>query len=127
MPGENRYVRLVYRLLPVGALGMSVALGAPPARASAESAGPAPQQGTPDGASVATQLQAIREAVSTVAQEGALANQINDPNIRLAWWANGNGRGWGNGGRAWGNGSGPHWGNGGFHNWHNGGRAWVNF
>ena len=36
MPGENRYVRLVYRLLPVGALGMSVALGAAPARASAE-------------------------------------------------------------------------------------------
>jgi rSAM-associated Gly-rich repeat protein len=127
MQSDNRYVRLVYRLLPVGALGMSVALGAAPEHASAASAGPAPQQGTLDGASVATQLQAIREAVSTVAQEGGLANQINDPNIRLAWWGNGNGRGWGNGGRNWGNGNGPRWGNGGFHNWGNGGHAWVNF
>ncbi len=127
MPSDNRYVRLVYTLLPVGALSMSVALGAAPARATAAPAGPAPQQGTPDGASVATQLQAIREAVSTVAQEGGVANQINDPKVRLAWWANGNGRGWGNGGRGWGNGNGPRWFNGGFHNWGNGGRVWVNF
>jgi rSAM-associated Gly-rich repeat protein len=127
MPSENRYVRLVYRLLPVGALGMSVALGAAPEHASAAPAGAAPQQGTSDGASVATQLQAIREAVSTVAQEGGLRNQINDPNIRLAWWLNENGRGWGNGGQGWGNGGGPRWGNGGFHNWGNGGHYWRNY
>jgi rSAM-associated Gly-rich repeat protein len=106
---------------------MSVALGAAPARASAASDGPAPQKSTPDRPSVATQLQAIREAVSTVAQDDGLANQINDPNIRLAWWGNGNGRGWGNGGREWGNGGGPHWGNGGFHNWGNGGHHWGNY
>jgi len=127
MASANRYLKLVYTLLPVGALGMSVALGATPAQASAAPASPQPRDATPDGTSVANQLQAIREAVSTVAQDGGLRGQTNDPNIRLAWWGNGNGRGWGNGGRDWGNGGGPRWGNGGFHNWGNGGRHWFNY
>ena len=126
----NPYLRLVSTLLPAGALGMSVALVAGPARASAVPAGPAPREAGPDAtpavASVADQLQSIREAVSTVAESGGLG-QVNDPNVQLAWWGNGNGRGWGNGHRAWGNGPGPRWGNGGFHNWRNGGRIWVNF
>ena len=106
---------------------MSVALGAAPAQASTAPASPAPQQGAQEATSVATQLQAIREAVSTAVQDGGFRNQISDPNIRLAWWLNENGRGWGNGGRDWGNGGGPRWGNGGFHNWGNGGREWRNY
>lgn len=126
MPKANPYLKLVSILLPAGALGMSVALAASPARAS-EKPAPSPREGMPEPGSVANRLQAIREAVSVVAEEGGVTGQSSDPDIRLAWWGNGNGRGWGNGGRRWGNGAGPRWGNGGFHNWRNGGRVWVNF
>ncbi len=76
---------------------------------------------------------------------GGQVGGVNGPDVRLAYWLNGNGLGWGNGGRVWGNGGWPGWGNvrpwgngwgnggwgnggwgngGGWHNWHNGG--WRN-
>jgi rSAM-associated Gly-rich repeat protein len=82
----------------------------------------------PAGAdSVSARLQAIRNGVSSIAEQ-APAEPDADPNIVKAWWGNG---GWGNGGwgwrPGWGNGGwGPGWRNGGWRNgWHNGG--WHNF
>jgi rSAM-associated Gly-rich repeat protein len=123
---SDRTLKLVSALLPAGVLGMSVALATTPAKANVKTE-PEPREGAPDAGSVANRLQCIRAAVSTVVETGGVAGQSSDPDIRLAWWGNGNGRGWGNGGRAWANGPGPRWHNGGFHNWRNGGRVWINF
>lgn len=117
----SRIARLLAALLPMGALGASVALAAPAVRPADPAASPAADQ------DVAARLQSIRRAVSQVTAEQS-GLQAGDPNIVKAWWANwlpgwGNG-GWGNGGwRNWHNG----WGNGGWHNWHNGWNNWHNF
>ncbi len=107
-------------LLPLGALGISVALAATPAKAAATDS-------DTEAAGVAARLQVIRAAVSDItAQQTGL--QPGDPNIVKAWWGNWR-PGWGNGGwRNWGNG----WRNGGWGNWgngwHNGGwHNWRNF
>jgi hypothetical protein len=103
----------------------------------------------PHGASVSAELQAIRDAVdeARIEMHGGQIGGMSGPDVQLAFWLNGNGLGWGNGGRVWGNGGYPSWanarpwgngwGNGGWLNggpprpwgnggWGNGGREWGN-
>ena len=82
-----------------------------------------------DNPGVASRLAAIRDAVSSVTDQGIaedpLALDQNKDNMRVAWWANRVVRhrpGWRN--VAWRNGG---WRNGGWRNWHNGWRnGWRN-
>jgi rSAM-associated Gly-rich repeat protein len=123
-------IKTLSALLPVGVMGMSVALA---------STTPAETPATPASGGetqVASRLASIRDAVSAVSAE----EQARDGNVQTAWWANWHGGGirfggwrnggwhnggWGNGGGGWANGwpNGWHnWGNGwhnGWHNWHN--------
>ncbi len=123
---HDKYRNILGALWTVGIAGVSAAL-ALPAQAKTEDR----DVGQTGPASVANRLQEIRDAVSAFDPSGVPQSGIHgsasDPDIKLAWWANGNGRGWGNGGRRWGNGPGPRWPNGGWHNWHNGHRHWFNF
>jgi len=111
------------KLLPAGALGLSIGLAAAAAQATTSS-GP-----TNGSENVAARLKAIRSSVSAVVQDAAVAEAPDDP-VQLAWWGNGWHRwGWGNGGwHNWGNGGwhnwGNGWGNGGWHNWGNGWHNW---
>jgi len=132
MSKHNRYVPLLTALLPAGAFGLSLALASNAAKATAtESETP---RLDPESNSVATELQTIRDAVDEARTEieGGKVAQLNHPDVHLAYWLNGNGLGWGNGGAVWGNGGyapwlnvrpwGNGWGNGGWHNgggWHN--------
>jgi hypothetical protein len=129
---EN-YRKILSALLPVGALGMSLILGAGGAEAAREMpGGPAASLASP----VAERLAAIRDAVSDVTGGAAVPG---DGVERLAWgniginiplpiwpvwnnWGNNWHNGWNNWGNNWHNG----WHNGGWHNggWHNGG--WHN-
>jgi rSAM-associated Gly-rich repeat protein len=142
---RNRYLQLLTSLLPSGAFGLSVALASSAAKATPVE--PEPQRAAPPSTfSVAEELQAIRDGVDQARVEmlGGLKGQSTDPDVRLAFWLNGNGLGWGNGGSVWGNGGYPAWtnvrpwgngwGNGGWFNagpwrngggWHNGG-GWGN-
>ncbi len=109
---RNRYLQLLTSLLPTGAFGLSVALAPGAAKAT-------PTEGEPQRAdspvstfSVAEELQAIRDGVDAAQAEifgGQSGQTSDDAGVRLAWWLNGNGRGWGNGGRVWGNGGYPSW------------------
>jgi len=119
---QQKYLKILSGLLPAGAIGMVMALGAAaPAAADPEPMG-APLSAADQGR-VADRLAAIRDAVSAV--DGAGASKSEE---QVAWWAwrNGGG-GWRNGGGwGWRNGGGGGWGNGG---WHNGGwrNYWRNF
>lgn len=151
MSQYNRYLRFLTALLPAGAFGLSFVLASSAAKATATDGEKPRADGGSGTFSVAAELQAIRDAVDEARTEitGGQSGQTSDPDIRLAWWLNGNGLGWGNGGRVWGNGGYPAWGNahpwgngwgnggwhnggwgnggwgnGGWHNWHNGG--WRN-
>lgn len=119
MSNDRRSSRSLAKLLPAGALGLSIGLAA--AAAQATTAGPA--NGSEN---VAARLKAIRSSVSAIVQEAVPVETSDDP-MQLAWWGNGWHRwGWGNGG--WGNGGwhnwGNGWGNGGWHNWGNGWHNW---
>ena len=125
MISTRRMLKTLASLLPLGALGVSVALAATPAK-------PIVSSGNKDAATrdVAGRLQAIRAAVSEVTAEQA-GLQPGDPNIQKAWWGNWHPGFWGNGGwrnwhNGWGNGGWRNggWGNGGWHNWHNGWGNW---
>jgi rSAM-associated Gly-rich repeat protein len=126
MSEHNRYLRFLTALLPAGAFGLSVALAS--SAANAAPAEPKQPRTEPDidNFSVAKELQAIRDAVDEAAVEiqSGHTGEVRDPDIRLAWWLNGNGLGWGNGGHAWGNGGNPGWGNA--RPWGNGFGGWVN-
>ncbi len=123
---NGKYRNILDALCAFGLAGLSTAL-ALPAQAKTEDRDTSPTEPM----AVAQRLQDIRDAVSAFdpggVPETGIHGSVADPDIRLAWWANGNGRGWGNGRRRWGNGPGPRWPNGGWHNWHNGGRHWFNF
>ncbi len=133
MSRHSRYLQFLTALLPAGAFGLSVALASSAAKATPtpEADKPSTDNGS-NNRSVAAELQAIRDAVDEAnaeiqGGEGGRVGQIDDSNVRLAFWLNGNGRGWGNGGRRWGNGGWPAWGNGGRvwgNGWGNGG--WGN-
>ena len=121
---QGKYRNILSALSAVGVTGLSSVLACP------SEAKPTDRDlGATEPVAVAKRLQEIRDAVSAFAPAGIPEDRasVADPDIMLAWWGNGNGRGWGNGGRGWGNGSGPRWGNGGWHNWRNGGAHWFNF
>jgi len=111
-------VKLLAALLPAGFLGVSAALASTAPATETEPAA--------DSQGVASRLAAIRDAVSSVTDQGIaedpMARDQNKDNMRVAWWANRGwhrGPGWRNAG--WRNGG---WRNGGWRNWHNGWRNW---
>ena len=113
MSRHDRYLRFLTALLPAGVFGLSVALASSAAKATPVEPRQPKTEPDVDTFSVANELQAIRDAVDE-ASEGTFnghVGQMLDPDIRLAWWMNGNGLGWGNGGHSWGNGGYPAWGN----------------
>ena len=149
MPRHNRYLQFLTALLPAGVFGLSMALAPNAAKATPVEGDKSRADDASKVFSVSEELQSIRDAVDQASTEmqGGQTGQINDRDIRLAWWLNNNGLGWGNGGLRWGNGGYPAWGNArpwgngwgnggwrkagpwgnGWHNggWHNGG--WRNF
>jgi hypothetical protein len=117
--GQN-YRKILSVLLPAGALGMSLFLGA----GGAEAAREMPSLASPPP--VGERLAAIRDAVSDVTEEAAApaagAQRLAWGNwanfgIRLPFWNN-----WHNGWRNWGN----NWHNG-WNNWHNNWNNWNNW
>ena len=102
---RQKYQTILTKLAPVGAMGVSLALGAAaPAAASTEPAQPT----NPAPAGVSERLAAVRAAVSAIDEA-----KTADTGERVAWWGNG----WGGGGWGWPNW--PNWRNWGnwFHNW----------
>jgi rSAM-associated Gly-rich repeat protein len=122
---RQKYLKVLSRLLPAGAVGVSLTLGAT-ALAAADREPSEAHPAMTGQIRIADRLAAIREAVSVV--EGAKGHKSGE---QVAWWAwrNGGG-GWRNGGAAWRNGGGG-WRNGGWGNggWRNGpwGNFWRNF
>ena len=110
---RQKYRKVVSRIVPAGAVGVSLLLGA----AAPGDAAPhtADSQLSADRSTVAERLAAIRQAVSDVVGETV---RLRPDEQQLAWgnwWRNG---GWRNGG--WGN-----WRNGGWRNgWHNWWHNW---
>jgi hypothetical protein len=104
---RQRYLKILSGLLPVGAVGVSLALAAA-APAAADRGPSSVHSPAASQTRVSERLAAIRAAVSDVAGPKALKS-----GEQLAWWA------WRNGGGGWRNGG---WRNGG---WRNGG--WRNF
>jgi hypothetical protein len=115
---RQNYVTILSRILPAGAVGVSVLLGAAAVAASEHPA--ALQPSAADKDRVSERLAAIREAVSAVADEGRVANPA-DGDRRLAW-----GNWWNNWGwyRPWGWGW-PNWNN--WRNWNNWNNWWRNW
>ncbi len=103
MSSRQKYLTVLSRLAPAGAVGISLALGAAtPAAASMQ-----PDSATSGGGRVAERLAAVRDAVSEVA--GAKAKAAGDE-LSVAWW-------WRNVG----------WGFPNFRNWPNGWHNWGNW
>jgi rSAM-associated Gly-rich repeat protein len=120
---RQKYLKLLSGLVPAGALGASIMLGAAvPGAASQDPAGAHPSAA--DEARVSERLAAIREAVSAIA--GPQNEAANPADLKLAWgnwWRNGGygyGRPWAY--RPWGNGGWNPWGN-----WRNGWNNWGNY
>ena len=117
MAAADNYRKILSALLPAGALGMSLFLGA----GSAEAARELPDATLTSPTPVGERLSAIRDAVSAVTGEAAVpaAEQLAWHNwanfgIGLPLWNN-----WRNGWSNWGN----NWRNG-WNNWGNGWRNW---
>jgi hypothetical protein len=111
---RQKYMSIISGIAPVGAVGISVLLGATISSDAAERV-TAPRTAVAEQ-TVSERLAAIREAVFAVAGSG-LTGTDRDPNIQLVWrnrWFNG---GWN---RRWG--WGPPWGN-----WRNFASPWRNF
>lgn len=104
---RQKYQSILTQLAPLGAAGISLALGAAAPAAASEPPG-AGQPAVSANESIADRLAAIRDAVSAVDQTPADAAKAEG---RLAWWNGGWGWGWG---RPFGN-----W----WNNWHN----WPNW
>jgi hypothetical protein len=106
---RQQYFAILSRLTPLSAVGMSVALGA--AAPAAASEPPAAAEPSVTGNErVSERLAAIRDAVSIIAEDEAVAAKSAG---RLAWGNWGGGWGWPNW-RNW-----PNW-----HNWGNYFRNW---
>ena len=115
---RQNYVTILSRILPAGALGVSVLLGSgAPGAASQHPA--AAQPSASDQQPVAARLAAIREAVSAVVGSEAKAAVPEDGNQRLAWGNWWNNYGWY---RPWGW---PNWNN--WRNWNNWHNWWNNW
>lgn len=106
---RQNYLKTLTYLLPAGALGLSVALGAAaPAAASQGPTGAEPSSSEKE--KISERLAAIRDAVSTVAGTEMEAAKSQG---RLAWGNWGWGWGW------------PNWNN--WHNWRNWGNWFRNW
>lgn len=117
MAQDRRSLRVLAKLLPSGALGLSATLASADASALSTPVTDAPKDGT-----VSERLNAIRQDVSGALEQYRKDGEpfvAVDPEQQLAWWGNGGWRngGWHNWGNGWHNGG---WGNGGWHNWGNG-------
>ncbi len=112
----QRYLAIMSRLVPAGAVGAAMLLGSAVARAAIDRPAPIdPPASTAPG--VSERLAAIREAVSVVVVPDDLARQPN-PDLHLVWgnrWNN-----WGWGGR-------PGWGRPAWNNWRNFRPRWNNW
>lgn len=122
---RQKYLQILSGMIPAGAAGMSLLIGAvAPAVASDEPALLQPRA-SQEGR-VAERLAAVRDAVSAVAGQPAAQTGNDARNLRLAWgnwWRNG---GWGWGGyRPWGGWGWPNWNN--WHNWNNWNNWWRNW
>jgi hypothetical protein len=108
---RQKYQTVLTQLAPVGAVGVSLALGAAaPAAASEPPIGAQPPATLKEG--VSERLAAVRDAVSAIDQLRADAAKSEG---RLAWGNWGWGMGWG-----W-----PNWNN--WHDWHNWNNWWRNW
>jgi hypothetical protein len=121
---RQKYLNILSGIVPAGAVGVSLLLGSSaPAVASPDPSGAQPQAAAPR---VSERLAAIRDAVSTVAEQDAVTHENARRDLRLAWgnwWRNG---GWGWGGyRPWGGWGWPNWNN--WHNWNNWNNWWRNW
>jgi hypothetical protein len=108
---RQSYLKTVSYLMPAGALGVSLVLGAAaPAAASEEPQGAQPS--AVEKAKISERLAAVRDAVSTVDSQRAAGAKASG---QLAWgnW------GW-HGGWGW-----PNWNN--WHNWRNWGNWFRNW
>jgi rSAM-associated Gly-rich repeat protein len=116
---RQKYLKILSAVVPLGAVGASVLLGAA-APATAKDHPSRLQPSTYGEVRVSERLAAIRRAVSEVTGGGA-ATVKNEQ--QQAWW--GNWRNGGGGAGAWRNGG---WRNGGWLNggWRNGGGGWRN-
>ena len=130
MSTADAYRRILSTLLPAGALGVSLLLGATAAQAAREAPpGPSPDLAAP--APIGERLAAIRDAVSDIAGRPPAAPVARVERLAWANWSNfGIGlplpvwpvwNDWHNGWRNWNN----NWHNG-WHNWQNGWNNWGN-
>ncbi len=110
---RQRYLKIMSRVVPVGAVGASLLLGSSLPGAAAER--PAASSGSP----VSERLAAIREAVFAVTGPQGAAKP-GDPNFQLAWGNRWNNFGWGRR-PGWG------WGRPAWNNWRNVRPPWNNF
>lgn len=121
MPLPLRYIEILSKIAPAGAVGAALLLGSSaPGVANPEPAAARPR--ATEQLRVAERLAAIRDAVSTVARTAATSH--DDDKLRLAWgnwWRNG-GWGWG---RPWWGWGWPNWNN--WHNWNNWPNWWRNW
>jgi hypothetical protein len=117
---RQNYVTILSRILPAGAVGVSLLLGATAPGAASEHPA-ASQPPAADKDRVSERLAAIREAVSAMADEGR-ATEPADGNLHLAWGNWWNNWGWGGWGRPWGW---PNWNN--WRNWNNWNNWWRNW
>jgi len=107
-----KYQTVLAQLVPAGAVGVSLALGAAtPAAASAPATGAQPS--AVEKEKVSERLAAVRDAVSAL---GETTTDIGKADGRLAFW---------NGGWGWGYGYGYPWNN--WHNWRNWGNWFRNW
>jgi hypothetical protein len=113
----EKYLRILSRIIPVGAVGASLLLGSTAPRAANDHP-TGLQTSASDEVRVSERLAAIREAVSAVAQPESGARP-SDGNLQLAWGNRWNNWGWG-GRRGW------CWGRP-WNNWRNGPSRWNNW
>jgi hypothetical protein len=117
---RQKYVKILSRIVPVGAAGVSLLLGSTAPGSAAQHPATA-HPSAADAARVAERLAAIREAVSAVTTSEHGTAKPAGEDLRLAWgnwWANGGffrPYGWG-----W-----PNWNN--WRNWNNWNNWWHNW
>jgi hypothetical protein len=120
---RQKYVSILSAILPAGALGVSLLLGATgPSTANTPSGGS--QRLASDEDRVSERLAAVREAVSAVAGSDSGPEKAEKGKHQLAW-----GNWWGGWGyRPWGYYGWPNWPNwNNWHNWNNWNNSWRNW
>jgi hypothetical protein len=105
------YFKVLFEIMPAGAVGVSVLLGSA-ATGDAAQHPAVSQSSAAERFTVAERLTAIRQAVSDVAGDAVKSRPGEQQLAWGNWWRNG---GWRNGG--WGNWRNGGWHNGGWHNW----------